>query len=216
MKSRTPFPKKHDKSSKHRVNQDIRVAEVRLIDADNSLIGIVSRNEALRIAEDRQLDLVEVVPTANPPVCKIIDYGKFLYELQKKEKNQKKNQTQQTLKEIRFKWRTATHDFNFKVKHARTFIEEGNKVKATVIFRGRELAHPDIGRDLLLKFIEATSDVAKIDQPLNSEGRNMAVIISPLKGSKNTVKPVDSIKSEGKQINKIKIKNLSDVSDTIE
>ena len=105
----------------------------------------------------------------------------------KKRKIQKKNQIIQTLKEIRFKWRTADHDFNFKVKHARNFINEGSKVKAIVIFRGRELAHTQIGKDLLLKFIEAMSDIAKIDQPLNEEGRSVSVILSPIKISKSTV-----------------------------
>ena len=187
MKSRNIAQKTHDKENKYRVNQDIKAPEIRLIDVNNTQLGIRTRTEALRMAELKNLDLVEIAPNAKPPVCKIIDYGKFLYELQKKEKIQKKNQIIQTLKEIRFKWRTADHDFNFKVKHARNFINEGSKVKAIVIFRGRELAHTQIGKDLLLKFIEAMSDIAKIDQPLNEEGRSVSVILSPIKISKSTV-----------------------------
>lgn len=187
MKSRNIAQKTHDKENKYRVNQDIKAPEIRLIDVNNTQLGIRTRTEALRMAELKNLDLVEIAPNAKPPVCKIIDYGKFLYELQKKEKTQKKNQIIQTLKEIRFKWRTADHDFNFKVKHARNFINEGSKVKAIVIFRGRELAHTQIGKDLLLKFIEAMSDIAKIDQPLNEEGRSVSVILSPIKISKSTV-----------------------------
>ena len=170
-----------DAQRKHRINHEIKVNEVRVIDSDGKMLGIMTRNEALRLAEQKEIDLVEIAPQANPPVCRIIDYGKFVYEIQKKEKQQKKNQTASQLKEIRFKWRTATHDFNFKVKHARSFIEDGNKVKATVMFRGREITHQEIGKELLLKFIEAMTDVAKLDQPLKFEGKNLSVILSPEK-----------------------------------
>jgi len=170
-----------DAQKKHRINYEIKVNEVRVIDTDGKMLGIMTRNEALRIAEQREVDVVEIAPQANPPVCKIIDYGKFIYEIQKKEKQQKKNQVTSQLKEIRFKWRTATHDFNFKVKHARSFIEDGNKVKASVMFRGREITHQEIGKELLMKFIEAMADVAKLDQPLKFEGKNLSVILSPEK-----------------------------------
>eukprot|EP01107_Rhizomastix_libera_P009191 TRINITY_DN2526_c0_g1_i1.p2 TRINITY_DN2526_c0_g1~~TRINITY_DN2526_c0_g1_i1.p2 ORF type:complete len:154 (+),score=3.17 TRINITY_DN2526_c0_g1_i1:1063-1524(+) len=151
------------------------------------MLGVTATSDAIKMAEEREMDLVEIAPQADPPVCKIIDYGKFLYELQKKEKIQKKNQQQQQMKEVRFKWRTATHDFNFKVKHARAFVEDGNKVKASVMFRGREITHQEIGKVLLEKFIEAMQDVAKIDQPLKMEGKNLSVIMAPDKGK---VKPV--------------------------
>lgn len=143
------------------------------------MLGVLTRAEAMKMAEEKEMDLVEIAPQAVPPVCKIIDYGKFLYELQKKEKLQKKNQQQQQMKEVRFKWRTATHDFNFKVKHARAFIEDGNKVKASVMFRGREITHQEIGKELLEKFIEAMLDVAKVDQALKFEGKNLSVIMAP-------------------------------------
>lgn len=173
-------------AKKHRINQEIRIPEVRLIGTNGEILGVKSRNDALRIAELKNLDLVEVAPNAKPPVCRLMDYGKFLYEIQKKEKTQKKTQTQQLLKEIRFKWRTDTHDFNFKLKHARSFIEEGNKVKATVIFRGREITHNEIGQELLEKFIAEMSDIAKVDQNFRLDGKNMSVVLSPLKTKKNT------------------------------
>lgn len=137
------------------------------------------------MAEEAELDLVEIAPKAKPPVCKIIDYGKFLYEIQKKEKQQRKNQQQSQMKEVRFKWRTAEHDFNFKTRHARDFIESGNKVKASVMFRGREITHQEIGRELLKKFVEEMKDVAKVDVPIKFEGRNLSVILAPIKSKKN-------------------------------
>lgn len=169
---------------KHRINNEITAKEVRVIDSDGTMLGIMGIRDALKIAEEREIDLVEIAPQANPPVCKLIDYGKFAYELQKKEKQIKKSSAASQMKEIRFKSRTAAHDFNFKLKHARAFIEDGNKVKATVIFRGREIAHTDIGKELLEKFIEEMSDIAKVDSPLKFEGKNLSVILSPAKTKK--------------------------------
>ncbi|MBM2813684.1 MAG: translation initiation factor [Ignavibacteria bacterium] len=175
----THHESKKDSARRHRINTEIPWSEMRVLDEDNHVVGILSRNHALRIAEERELDLVEIAPQAQPPVCKIIDYGKFAYEQQKKEKQQRKTQQHQQMKEIRFKWRTDTHDFNFKAKHARTFILEGNKVKASVMFRGREITHHEIGNELLVKFIAALDDVAKIDSPVKFEGRNLTVIMAP-------------------------------------
>ena len=179
--------------NKHRINNDIKAKEVRLFGPDGILIGIKPIYDAMRMAELKNLDLVEIVPNSNPPVCKVIDYGKFLYELQKKEKTQKKIQTQQLLKEIRFKSRTDTHDFNFKVKHAREFIEDGNKVKASVHFRGREMMHTDIGKELLEKFIDSMKDIAKIDQNYKMDKKNMTVILSPIKGLKKQKTNVEEV-----------------------
>lgn len=181
---------------KHRINHEIKVNEVRVIDQEGKMLGVLTRNEALRMAEEREVDLVEIAPQANPPVCRIIDYGKFVYELAKKEKALKKNQATTLLKEIRFKWRTATHDFNFKVKHARSFIEEGNKVKASVMFRGREITHQEIGKELLEKFIEAMKDIAKLDQPLKMEGKNLSVILSPEKTKGKAIPTKSEISAE--------------------
>lgn len=163
---------------KNRVNDEINAKEVRLIDEDGKMIGVVPILQALRIAEEKDLDLVEISPNANPPVCKILDYRKFIYEQQKREKTQRKQQSSQEMKELRFTWRTAEHDFNFKVRHAREFLEEGNKVKATVMFRGREIAHREVGEELLSKFVESLSDIAKIDTPIKLDGKRMSVILA--------------------------------------
>lgn len=183
MKSSNNYRRGIQPQNKHRINNEIKAKEVRLFAPDGSAIGIKPIYDAMRMAELKNLDLVEIVPNGKPPVCRIIDYGKFLYEVQRKEKAQKKTQTQQLLKEIRFKWRTDTHDFNFKVKHAREFIEEGNKVKATVLFRGREITHTEVGKELLEKFIEAMKDIAKVDQNYRLDGKNMSVVISPIRGT---------------------------------
>ena len=168
-----------ENKKKHRTNEEIRIREVRLIDQSGDMVGIVSGKEALRRAEAAKLDLVEIAPKAIPPVCRIINYGKFVYDLQKKEKQQKKSQVKTQLKEIRFKWRTDTHDYNFKTRHARDFLEAGNKVKGLVMFRGREITHQEIGRKLLQRFIDDLADVSKIDSRLRMEGRNLSVILSP-------------------------------------
>jgi len=155
------------------------VPKVRVIDQDGKQLGIYITREAIRLARERELDLVEIAPKAEPPVCKIIDFGKFKYEKQKREKTQKKNQIVSVLKEIRFHPNTDTHDFDFKTKHAINFLEEGNKVKAVVMFKGRELAYTKYGEDLLNKFIERISDIAKVESPIKMEGRNMNVIVAP-------------------------------------
>jgi len=130
------------------------------------------------------MDLVEIAPQATPPVCKIIDFGKFVYELQKKEKLQKKKQVVSVLKEIRLHPNTDTHDFDFKARHAVNFIENGDKVKVSVIFKGRELAYTEIGETLLRKFLERLADVAKVEQEPKFEGRAMHAILAPQKGKK--------------------------------
>jgi len=130
------------------------------------------------------LDLVEIAPKADPPVCKIIDFGKFKYEQQKRDKTQKKNQQVSVLKEIRFHPNTDVHDFDFKTKHAINFLEQGDKVKAVVVFKGRELAYTQKGEELLNRFIEKIEDVAKIESPIKMEGRNMNLIVVPQKKSK--------------------------------
>ena len=132
------------------------------------------------MAEEKEQDLVEIAPQAKPPVCKIIDYGKFRYEQQKRDKLQRKNQSVSILKEIRFHPNTDVHDFEFKAKHAINFLDEGNKVKATVRFKGREMAYKEQGSDLLNRFIERIEEYAKVETPIKMEGRNMSVILVPL------------------------------------
>ncbi len=131
------------------------------------------------MAEEKEQDLVEIAPQAKPPVCKIIDYGKFRYEQQKRDKLQRKNQSVSILKEIRFHPNTDVHDFEFKAKHAINFLNEGNKVKATVRFKGREMAYKEQGSDLLNRFIERIEEYAKVETPIKMEGRNMSVILVP-------------------------------------
>ena len=131
------------------------------------------------MASERGKDLVEIAPQAKPPVCKIIEFGKFRYELQKKEKLQKKNQQISVLKEIRFHPNTDVHDFDFKTRHAVNFLEDGNKVKATVVFKGREMAYVELGENLLKRFLERVQDVAKVEAEPKLEGRNMSLIVVP-------------------------------------
>lgn len=178
-------PYRKEPQRKHRINDEITAKEVRVLNPDGEMIGVLSISAALTRANDYGFDLVEISPNAKPPVCKIIDYGKFAYELAKKDKLQKKNQQQQQMKEIRFKPRTDTHDFDFKTKHAREFLESGNKVKATVMFRGREITHKEYGEEMLQRFVAALEDVSKIDLPIKMEGRNMIVILSPVKSKKS-------------------------------
>ncbi len=175
---------KLDNAPKVRINNDIRAKEIRVIDSEGGMLGIMQVRDAVKIAEERNLDLIEIVPKAKPPVCKIMDYGKYVYEIQKKEKYQRKQQQQQQMKEIRFKPHIQEHDFAFKTHHARSFIEEGDKVKATVMFRGREMAHKDFGIEVIEKFVEALSDIAKMDSPIKTEGRFITVVMAPGKQTK--------------------------------
>ena len=139
-------------------------------------------DQALAAADQRGLDLVEISPTADPPVVKIMDFGKFRYEQQKKVKEQRKKQARQgELKEVRFRPRTDTHDYEFKIKHAREFLEEGNKVKAWVQFRGRDIIYKDQGRVMLQRFIDDLSDISKVDQAPQMEGRRMTIMLTPEK-----------------------------------
>jgi translation initiation factor IF-3 len=163
-----------------RVNDRIRAHEVRVVDPKGNH-GIYPVEEALRMAEEQELDLVEISPNAEPPVVKIMDYGKYRYELQKKEKEAKKKQHTIELKEIRFRPHTDTHDFNFKTKHAKGFLEQGHKVKAYVQFRGRDIIYKDHGMEVLARFIQELEDLAKIDQAPKMEGRRMTTILSPSK-----------------------------------
>jgi len=158
--------------------------QIRLIDSAGTQVGIVSVTEALKKAAEVELDLVEIAPNATPPVCKIINFGKFVYEQQKREKLQKKKQQVSVLKEIRLHPNTDTHDFEFKVRHAINFINDGDKVKVSVIFKGRELAYTNLGEDLLNRFIEKLSDVAKPESELKFEGKIMHVILAADKSKK--------------------------------
>lgn len=162
----------------HKINGAIRAREVRLV-GDNVEQGVFTIGDALRKAEELELDLVEISPNAEPPVCKIVDYKKFLYEQKKKKKEQKANQVKQEVKEIRFGPNTDEHDFEFKVKHAERFLSEGNKVRAFVLFRGRAIVYKERGEVLLLQFAQKLQDVGKVEQLPKLEGKKMFLMLSP-------------------------------------
>jgi translation initiation factor IF-3 len=161
------------------VNDRIRVPEIRVIGADGGMLGVMNTDEARRMARGLDLDLVEVNPKASPPVCKIMDFGKFKYEEKKKQNEARKRQTQIALKEIKLRPKTDDHDVEFKVKHVRRFLEEGNKVKITVRFRGREITHPETARRQIDLIIEAVDDLGAVETPARLEGRTMTAILAP-------------------------------------
>lgn len=163
------------------INENIKAKQVRLIDADNENRGIVSIKEALAIAEDYGLDLIEISPQANPPVCKVLDYGKFRYEQQKKKNEAKKNQKVVEIKELKLRPVIETHDYEVKMKQAKKFLEQGNKVKFTMRFKGRELSANDMGKQIMTQIVEDLDTCAKVDSEMKLEGRQMMMILSPLK-----------------------------------
>ncbi|GAB3348432.1 hypothetical protein GCM10027566_03900 [Arachidicoccus ginsenosidivorans] len=162
----------------HRINERIRVPEVRLV-GDNVEVGVYPIEEARKIAANLELDLVEISPNANPPVCRVVEYKKFLYEKKRKEKEMKANSKQSELKEIRFTANTDDHDFDFKAKHAERFLQEGNKVKAYVQFKGRAIMFKDRGELLLLKFAERLAEVGSLESMPKMEGRRMLAMFAP-------------------------------------
>ncbi len=161
------------------INEAIRAKEVRVIDTDGAQLGIMPLNDALKAAAAKNLDLVGISPNANPPVCKIMDFGKYRFEQAKREKEAKKNQKVTEVKEIRLGLSIDTHDFETKGNHAKKFLQEGNKVKVSIRFRGREFGHPEIGKDIMDRFAEYCSDVASVEKPSKMEGRNMLMFLAP-------------------------------------
>jgi translation initiation factor IF-3 len=164
-----------------RINQQIRISPVRVIDPEGEQIGILPVERALEIAMEQGLDLVEVAPMARPPVCRIMDYGKFKYEEQRKAREARKKQHHVQLKEVKMRPGIEEHDFDFKTRHARRFLEEGNKVKVTMMFRGRQMAHPELGREVLDRVVEELSDVAKLESSPMMEARSMTMVLAPAK-----------------------------------
>ncbi len=162
-----------------RINRQIRVSPVRLIGPDGDQLGIIPTNEALERAEGQGLDLVEVSPNSRPPVCRILDYGKLKYELSKKDKIAKKKQHSVQLKEMRYRPKIDEHDFQFKTRHVREFLELGSKVRVFVMFRGREMAHKEFGRKVLDRVLEQLKDIASVESHPKQEGRTMAMVIGP-------------------------------------
>ncbi len=171
------------KEAEHRINEHIRVPQVRLV-GENVTVGVYPTEEARKMAREQELDLVEISPQADPPVCRIIDYNKFLYDKKKKEKEMKAKAKTTEMKEIRFTPNTDDHDFDFKSKHAESFLKEGNKVKAYVQFKGRAIQFKDRGELLLLKFADRLKEVGQLESMPKLEGKRMLAIISPKTGKK--------------------------------
>lgn len=163
------------------INENIKAKQVRLIDADNENRGIVSIKEALAIADESGLDLIEISPQANPPVCKVLDYGKYRYEQQKKRNEAKKNQKVVEIKELKLRPVIETHDYEVKIKQAKKFLEQGNKVKFTMRFKGRELSANDMGQQILNQIVEDLDSCSKVDSEMKLEGRQMTMILAPQK-----------------------------------
>lgn len=174
----------------HQINEEIRDKELRVIGAEGDQLGIMSCADALHLAEEKELDLVKIAPNAVPPVCKIMDYGKFKFEQAKREKEARKNQKVIEIKEVRLSLNIDTNDFNTKVNRAIKFLEGGDKVKASLRFRGREMAHPELGTNIMKRFTDAVAEVGNVEKQPKLEGRSMVMFISP--------KPVTNIKGGNK------------------
>lgn len=171
-----------------RINEAIRVKEVRVISPEGEQLGILSIHDALRLAREKGLDLVEVAPQAKPPVCKIMDFNKWKYEQSKKLKEARKKQKVQDVKEIKMRPAIDEHDFNVKARACERFLSDGDKVKAVIMFRGRELAHLDIGQKVLERLLERVKDISSVERPPKIEGRNMVMVLAP----KQSVSPSTS------------------------
>lgn len=161
------------------INEEIRDKEIRVIDADGNMLGIMSAKDAQKLANSKNLDLVKIAPQANPPVCRIMDYGKYMFELAKKEKEARKNQKVISIKEVRLSPTIEDHDFNVKAKNAQKFLLDGDKVKVSVKFRGREMNHTSVGFQILEKFAEDVKDVGIVEKRPKLEGKNMIMILNP-------------------------------------
>ncbi|HHV35515.1 MAG TPA: translation initiation factor IF-3 [Syntrophomonadaceae bacterium] len=162
-----------------RVNEEIRVREARVIDSNGQQLGIIPVREGMRIAADQGLDLVEVAPQAKPPVCRIMDYGKYKYQQSKRERDARKKQRVINVKEVKMRPRIEEHDFQVKVRNARRFLNDGDKVKVTLMFRGREITHAALGRDLCMKFYKELENLAAMEKVPKVEGRNMIMVLVP-------------------------------------
>ena len=171
-----------------KANERIRALDVQVIGVDGGNLGAMPLNKAIELAKQEGLDLIEISPNANPPVCKIMDMGKYKYDLQKKANQAKKKQKTVSLKEIKLRPGTEAHDYNFKIKNAKKFISKGDKVKFTIKFKGREMQHTNLGKELMNKIIEETKDIAKVESNPKFEGRQMVMVLSPNKKPKKVEK----------------------------
>jgi translation initiation factor IF-3 len=193
---RGPIP--HHNKDEHRINERIRVPQVRLIDEKGNQVGIVPTQEALQMARERNLDLMEISPNAQPPVCKICDYGKFKYEKKKKEHEAKKKQTVIKVKEIQLRPQTEEHDLEYKFKNVRTFLEDGDKAKITIMFRGREITYVDQGFKIMKQLAEQVKDIAVVEAHPKLEGKKLIMVLAPAPGGKKPAPaPKPAIKPVG-------------------
>ena len=195
-----PIPRKFDRRpperDETRINEMIRVPQVRLIGDDGNQVGVVSRDEALQYARSRDLDLVEVAADARPPVCRVLDYSKYKYEQEQKAKAARKHQKQVHVREIKLRPKIATNDYETKKGHVRRFLDSDNKVKVTIMFRGREMSHPERGEALLMRLAEDVADLGQIEQRPNQDGRNMTMMLGPVKKKETSGdKPADGAES---------------------
>ena len=182
-----------------RINEQIRAPQIRVIDENGTQLGVMTPSEALRLARERDLDLVEVAPTAKPPVCRLIDYGKYQYEQTKRERQARKAQKQVEIKEVRLRPKTSEHDTDVRVRQARKFLEGGAKVKVRLRFRGREIQHPEVALRILDDFAERLSDVGEVEIRPNMEGRSLLMILAPISKGKPAKKPAPPKQSTPKQ-----------------
>ena len=169
-------------SDEPRRNMEIRASQVRVIDDDGQMLGVLSLREAVQVAKDRNLDLIEISPGAKPPVCKLIDYGKFKYQKKKKQQESKKNQINVQIKEIQFSPRTEDHDIEYRIKHILRFLADGDKAKIIIMFRGREMAFLDLGYKLMEKITTELAGKVQIESPPTMEGKRMTMVLMPVKG----------------------------------
>jgi translation initiation factor IF-3 len=179
------------------VNERIRVPQVRLISETGDQVGVIPTEQALRYAQERDLDLVEVAADARPPVCRVLDYSKYKYEQDQKAKAARKHQQQVTIREMKLRPKIASHDYDTKKGHVRRFLDNGDKVKVTIMFRGRETSHPERGEQLLVRLAEEVEDLGTIEQRPSLDGRNMIMVLNPLKAKER--KPDPSKKTKGKR-----------------
>ena len=197
-----PIPRRFDRRPPERdttrINERIRVPEVRLIDEKGEQIGVVKTDQALEYARERDLDLVEIAAEARPPVCRVLDYSKYKYEQEQKKKAARKHQQQVTIREMKLRPKIATHDYETKKGHILRFLKQGQKVKVTIMFRGREMAHPERGEVLLRKVADELAEFGTIEQSPNQEGRNMIMVMAPVKApARKTERPAE--KADGDQ-----------------
>ena len=180
-----PIPRRFDRTPPERdstrINERIRVPQVRLIGEDGQQVGVIPTEKALQYAQERDLDLVEVAADARPPVCRVLDYSKYKYEQDQKAKAARKHQQQVTIREMKLRPKIATHDYETKKSHVRRFLDHGDKVKVTIMFRGRETSHPERGEQLLMRLAEDVADLGTIEQRPSLDGRNMIMVMNPLK-----------------------------------